>query len=190
MHRWLAGTDIDVGRRHVAVLFADFVGLPELVESIGAELAFRTVAPVVDRLIAAVSAYGGVVQHIVGGASMSVFGLDPRCGEEVAQAVSAGIALTSMHADPGALQVHVGIECGEVVISRSWEPAGFAVWGNTVTVPGVSARVPILELSRSVLVCPHWRQDRKARSSRRPAAWLDRERGSQSGSSGGALLVR
>jgi class 3 adenylate cyclase len=134
MHRWLAGTDIDVGRRHVAVLFADFVGLPELVESIGAELAFRTVAPVVDRLIAAVSAYGGVVQHIVGGASMSVFGLGPRSGDEVAQAVSAGIALTSIDADPGALPVHVGIECGEVVISRSWEPAGFAVWGNTVTV--------------------------------------------------------
>jgi class 3 adenylate cyclase len=29
--------------------------------------------------------------------------------------------------------VHVGIECGEVLVSPSWEPARFAVWGRAVT---------------------------------------------------------
>ncbi len=134
MHRWLAGVDIDVGRRCVAVMFADFVGLADMVESIGAEPAFRKVSPMMDRLIAVVAAHGGVVHHIVGGASMSVFGLGPWCGDESAQLVSAGAALTSIDADLGALPFHVGIECGEVVISRSWEPAGFAVWGDAVTV--------------------------------------------------------
>jgi len=132
MHRLLPGVDIDAGRRHVAVMFADFIGLAGLVESIGAEMAFRQVAPFMDRLIALVVAHNGVVQHVVGGASMSVFGLGPRPGDEVTQAVSAGVALTSTDADLGALPVQVGIECGEVVVSRSWEPAGFAVWGEAV----------------------------------------------------------
>ncbi len=113
MHRWLRGVDIDVGRMHVAVMFADFVGLAGLVESIGAELAFRQVAPVIERLVAVVAANGGVVQHIVGGASMSVFGLRPTRGDEAAQAVSAGVALTSADSGACALPVHVGIECGE-----------------------------------------------------------------------------
>jgi len=133
MHRWLPGVDIDVGRKHVAVMFADFVGLAGLVESIGTEMAFRQVASVMDRLIALVTAHGGVVQHIMGGASMSVFGLGPKPGDEAAQAVSAGVAVTSPTADPRALPSHVGIECGEVVISRSWEPAGYVVWGDAVT---------------------------------------------------------
>src|SRR5262245_58002046 len=81
MHRVLPGVDIDAGQRHVAVMFADFVGLARLVESIGAEMAFRQVAPIIDRLIAIVVAHDGVVQHVVGGASMSVFGLGPRLGD-------------------------------------------------------------------------------------------------------------
>jgi DNA-binding CsgD family transcriptional regulator/class 3 adenylate cyclase len=133
MHRWLPGADINPGRRHVAIMFADFVGLAGLVESIGAELALRQVAPAMDRLIALVAAHGGIVQHIVGGASMSVFGLGSTRDTEATQAVSAGIALTA-NPDPGALPVQIGIECGEVVISRSWEPAGFAVWGDAVAV--------------------------------------------------------
>jgi DNA-binding CsgD family transcriptional regulator len=114
-------------------MFADFVGLAGLVESIGAEMALRQVTSVMDRLMALVAAHGGVVQHIVGGASMSVFGLGPKLGDEASQAVSAGVAVTSRNTDPCVLPIHVGIECGEVVISRSWEPAGFAVWGDAVT---------------------------------------------------------
>jgi class 3 adenylate cyclase len=34
----------------------------------------------------------------------------------------------------GRLPVHVGVECGEVLISSAWEPARFAVWGRPVTV--------------------------------------------------------
>ena len=35
---------------------------------------------------------------------------------------------------PERLPVHVGIECGQVLVSPSWEPAGFAVWGRAVTI--------------------------------------------------------
>jgi class 3 adenylate cyclase len=28
--------------------------------------------------------------------------------------------------------VHIGVESGEVLVTRSWEPAGFGVWGRAV----------------------------------------------------------
>lgn len=131
MHRWSPGVDhIDLGRRHVAVMFADFAGCAGLVESIGAERAVARLAPVMDKLVALVRAHAGVVQHIVGGVSMSVFGLNSGHPDEARRAVRAGVALVSA---ASVLPVRVGIECGEVVVSRSWEPAGFAVWGDAVS---------------------------------------------------------
>ncbi len=135
MQRWAPRVDhIDPGPRHVAVMFADVDGLAGLIESIGAEMAVSRVAPVMNQLVALVLAHAGLVQHIVGGAFMSVFGLNSKAGDEAAHAVRAGVALVSAAADRRLLPVHVGIECGEVVVSRSWEPAGFAVWGHTVMV--------------------------------------------------------
>jgi class 3 adenylate cyclase/DNA-binding CsgD family transcriptional regulator len=134
MQRWAPRVDhIDPGPRHVAVMFAEVDGLAGLIESIGAEMAVSRVAPVMEQLVALVLAHAGLVQHIVGGGSMSVFGLNAKAGDEAAHAVRAGVALVSAAADRRLLPVHVGIECGEVVVSRSWEPAGFAVWGDTVT---------------------------------------------------------
>jgi class 3 adenylate cyclase len=132
MHRWSLGEDhIDPGRRHVAVMFADLTGFAGLVESIGAEVAVARAAPLMDRLVALVATHGGVVQRIVDGASMSVFGLRSETGDHAAQAIRAGVAFVSAAAE-GGLPVHVGIEWGEVAVSRSWEPAGFAVWGDPV----------------------------------------------------------
>jgi DNA-binding CsgD family transcriptional regulator len=49
------------------------------------------------------------------------------------RAVRAAVALVSAASEERRrLPVHVGIECGDVVVSRSWEPAGFAVWGHAV----------------------------------------------------------
>lgn len=133
MHRWSASDRIELGRRHVAIMFADFAGFAGLIESIGAERAVGRLSPVMDKLVALVLAHDGSVQRIVEGSSMSVFGLRATDGHEEAQAVRAGAAVLSAAAEHGILPVHIGIECGEVVVSRSWEPAGFAVWGDSVT---------------------------------------------------------
>jgi class 3 adenylate cyclase len=121
-------------RRHIAVLFADLSGFTKLVESVDPETVYAVVRPLMDELVSLVRAHAGEIQQVLGDGFMSVFGLRSQRGDEVAHAVQAGIALASTTAGQrGRLPVHVGIECGEVLVSPSWEPAGFAVWGQAVT---------------------------------------------------------
>jgi class 3 adenylate cyclase len=133
-------TDITAQRRtHVAVLFADLSGFSGLVESVDPEMVYATVRPIMDESVTLVDAYGGDIQQVLGDGFMAVFGLrtEPGDGDGDAalRAVRVGMALVAATANkPGRLPVHVGIECGEVLVSPSWQPAGFAVWGRAVTV--------------------------------------------------------
>jgi class 3 adenylate cyclase len=121
-------------RRHVAVLFADLSGFTSLVESVDPEMVYEVIRPHMDELVTLVKDHSGEIQQVLGDGFMSVFGLRTQDGDEVARAVRAGISLVSAASDQiGRLPVHVGIECGEVLVSPSWEPAGFAVWGRAVT---------------------------------------------------------
>jgi class 3 adenylate cyclase len=64
-----------------------------------------------------------------------VFGLRGRDGDEALRAVRAGVALVEAAAqNRGSLPAHVGIECGEVLVSPAWGPAGFGIWGRAVTI--------------------------------------------------------
>lgn len=128
--------DTVAGRRmHVAVLFADLSGFTNLVESVDPEMVYEVVRPIMDEFVALVHAHQGDIQQVLGDGFMSVFGLRTQPGEEALRAVRAGVALVAAAGNkPGRLPVHVGIECGEVLVSPSWEPAGFAVWGRAVTV--------------------------------------------------------
>jgi len=121
-------------RRQVAVLFADLSGFTRLVESVDPEMVYEVVRPLMDKLVAQVRAHVGDIQQVLGDGFMSVFGLHSEDGDEAARALRAGIALVAAGTEQGTrLPVRVGIECGEVLVSPSWEPAGFAVWGRAVT---------------------------------------------------------
>jgi class 3 adenylate cyclase len=120
-------------RRHVAVLFADITGFTRLVESVDPETVYEVVRPLMDKLVQVVRVHTGDIQQILGDGFMSVFGLRCVDGDEAARAVQAGLALVSAAGAGGAHPpVHVGIEYGEVLVTPSWEPAGFAVWGRPV----------------------------------------------------------
>ena len=127
--------DIAARRRtHVAVLFVDLSGFTKLVESVDPEMVYEVVRPIMDDFVALVRAHQGDIQQVLGDGFMCVFGLRTQLGDEAIRAVRAGAALVAAGANqPGRLPVHVGIECGEVLVSPSWEPAGFAVWGRAVT---------------------------------------------------------
>jgi class 3 adenylate cyclase len=133
-------TDISAQRRtDVAVLFADLSGFSGLVESVDPEMVYATVRPIMDESVTLVDAYGGDIQQVLGDGFMAVFGLRTEPGDlafnAALRAVRVGMALVAATANkPGRLPVHVGIECGEVLVSPSWQPAGFAVWGRAVTV--------------------------------------------------------
>jgi len=129
-----AGDHVRVQRRHVTVLFADLSGFTGLVESVDPEMVYEVVRPLMDDLVTRVREHAGEIQQVLGDGFMSVFGLRSSNGDEVQRAVRAGLSLVSAASGQrGQLPVHVGIECGEVLVSPSWEPAGFAVWGRAVT---------------------------------------------------------
>jgi class 3 adenylate cyclase len=116
------------------VLFADLSGFTGLVEAVDPEMVYATVRPIMDESVTLVDAYGGDIQQVLGDGFMAVFGLRTEPGDEALRAVRVGMALVAATANkPGRLPVHVGIECGEVLVSPSWQPAGFAVWGRAVT---------------------------------------------------------
>jgi class 3 adenylate cyclase len=126
-------------RSTVTVLFADLTGFTRLVESVDPEVVYEVVRPMMDEFVALVNAHGGEIQQVLGDGFMSVFGLrteldDGERGDDAVRAVRAGLTLVeAARRQPGRLPVHVGIERGEVLVSPSWEPAGYAVWGRAVT---------------------------------------------------------
>ena len=132
--------DISAQRRtHVAVLFADLSGFSGLVESVDPEMVYATVRPIMDESVTLVNAHGGDIQQVLGDGFMAVFGLANRAGRPAARRRSRAVqgrdgARGRDGQQTRAVPVHVGIECGEVLVSPSWQPAGFAVWGRAVTV--------------------------------------------------------
>ncbi|HEX5199962.1 MAG TPA: adenylate/guanylate cyclase domain-containing protein [Actinoplanes sp.] len=118
-------------RRQVAVLFADICGFTRLVESVEPEAVYRIMRPLLDELVARVHEHGGEIQQVLGDGFMAVFGLRRAYGDETERATAAACAMLR-GVRPGRPEIHVGIECGEVLVTRSWEPAGFGVWGRAV----------------------------------------------------------
>ena len=125
---------VDAERRPtVAVLFADLSGFTSLVESVDPKVVYEIVRPMMDEFVTLVRAHGGEIQQVLGDGFMAVFGLHEELGDDAVRAVRAGLSLVDAAGRlPGRLPVHVGIECGEVLVSPSWEPAGYAVWGRAV----------------------------------------------------------
>jgi class 3 adenylate cyclase len=145
-----------LGRRHAAVVFVDLSGFTALVDSAEPEDVYARVHPLIDELAMLVAFHGGEIQQVLGDGFMAVFGLRPeqRDADDVSRtAVTAGLALVGAGAGlSGRLPVHVGIESGELLVSRSWEPARYGVWGRAVT---VAARLCDLAGPHTVNVGPH-----------------------------------
>ena len=120
-------------RRHVAVLFADLTGFTELVETADPEVVYDVVRPLMDELVLLVRLHDGEVQQVLGDGFMCVFGLHGTAGDEAERAVRAGLSLVAAGGTWLARPpVHVGVEFGEVLVTPSWEPAAFGVWGRPV----------------------------------------------------------
>jgi class 3 adenylate cyclase len=121
-------------RRNVAVLFADISGFTGLVEAFEPEIVHDMVRPLMDTLVLLVHGYGGEIQQVLGDGFMAVFGLRSTSGDEARRGVRAALALVSTDLDEVHPPVHVGVEYGEVLVTPSWEPARYGVWGRPVTI--------------------------------------------------------
>jgi class 3 adenylate cyclase len=116
----------------VAVLFADISGFTRLVETLDPEIVYGMVRPLMDELVRLVHLHDGEIQQVLGDGFMALFGLGYARGCVAARAVEAGVALVSAGGGVASPPVHVGVEYGEVLVTPSWEPAGFGVWGRPV----------------------------------------------------------
>lgn len=118
-------------RRIVAVLFADICGFTKLVESVEPEKVYDIMRPLLDVLVECVHQHGGEIQQVLGDGFMAVFGLRHAQGNETARAFAAARAMVRA-VGFGQPDVHIGVESGEVLVTSSWEPATFGVWGHAV----------------------------------------------------------
>jgi class 3 adenylate cyclase len=118
-------------RRRVAVLFADICGFTRLVESVEPEAVYQIMRPLLDDLVGCVHGQGGEIQQVLGDGFMAVFGLTGSYGNEVSRAFTAACAMVRV-VGTDRPAVHIGVESGEVLVTESWEPAGFGVWGHAV----------------------------------------------------------
>ena len=108
-------------RKVVSVLFCDLVGFTAASEDADPEDVRGWLAPYHETLRSTVERFGGTVEKFAGDAILAVFGA-PRSHEDDAErAVRAGLAILDALA-PGALQVRVGINTGEVLVDLGARP--------------------------------------------------------------------
>lgn len=120
------------GRQRLAILFVDISGFTRLVDTAPPETVYEVVRPLLDELVVLVRLHDGEVQQVLGDGFMCAFGLQGQDGREAERAVDAALALAATGASGRHPPVHVGVEYGEVLVTPSWEPAGYGVWGRPV----------------------------------------------------------
>ncbi len=105
-------------RKIVTVLFADIKSSIDIVAFNDPEQAGDVLTDVVREMSAAVRAYGGVVNQILGDGIMALFGAPVAIEEHAAQACRAALAMRSGVQEKlkGQVHVRVGIGSGEVVV--------------------------------------------------------------------------
>jgi class 3 adenylate cyclase/tetratricopeptide (TPR) repeat protein len=145
-------------RKRITMVFADMVASLELLADIDAEEARRLLESVIERMIAVVIDFGGVVNQVSGDGILALFGA-PRALEDHAlrachaalrmQAVIKAQSFAEAHHRP--VHIRIGIHSGEVVVAER----GYGV-DHQYTAFGraahVSARMQQLALPGRILI--------------------------------------
>ena len=143
-------------RKLVTLVFADLSGFTALASSLDPEEVFALVRPGLAAMQQIVEEHGGSVPQVMGDGFMAVFGVPTAHEDDAERAVRAALAVrdharTRDHDRSGIrfLDVHAGVNSGEVMVAPSGEPSGFTVLGDTVN---VAARLADLAPAGVVLV--------------------------------------
>ncbi len=137
---------VRASRRVLTVVFADLVGFTPLSERLDPEDVAAIQSAYFARAREAIIRHGGTVEKYIGDAVVGSFGVPRAHDDDAEQAVRAALAIVdgvaragaALHLESGALQVRVGVNTGEVVIT---EGAGGEGWRLTGDVVNVAARL-------------------------------------------------
>lgn len=107
------------------MLFADMVASLELLADIDAEEARRLLESVVERMIAVITEYGGIVNQVSGDGIMALFGAPSALEDHALRACHAALRMQAVikaqsfaEANERPVQIRVGIHSGEVVVAE------------------------------------------------------------------------
>jgi class 3 adenylate cyclase len=115
-------------RKVVTVLFCDLVGFTARSDQADPEDVQARIGPYHTRLRTEIERYGGTVEKFIGDAVMAVFGAPAAHEDDAERAVRAGLTILEAIADLNEqdagldLQVRVGIETGEAVVTLRARP--------------------------------------------------------------------
>ncbi len=109
-------------RKVVTVLFADLVGFTGRSERLDPEDVQAVLAPYHARLRSELERYGGTVEKFIGDAVMALFGAPVAHEDDPERALRAALAIRDWIVEEGKLQVRIGVNTGEALISLTARP--------------------------------------------------------------------
>src|SRR3984893_3869568 len=109
-------------RKVVTVLFADLVGFTAQAERLDPEDVRSVLAPYYARLRTELERFGGTVEKFIGDAVMALFGAPVAQEAEPERAVRAALAIRDWAREESHIQVRIGVNTGEALISLGARP--------------------------------------------------------------------
>jgi class 3 adenylate cyclase/tetratricopeptide (TPR) repeat protein len=109
-------------RKVVTVLFADLVGFTSRAETLDPEDVEAILRPYHERLRSELERYGGTVEKFIGDAVMAVFGAPVAHEDDPERAVRAAFAIRDAIAEEAELEVRIGINTGEALVTLDARP--------------------------------------------------------------------
>ncbi len=145
---------VEEERRIVTALFADIVGFTALAERRDPEEVKHIVDRAFEQLAEDVTAFGGVVDKIVGDEIVALFGAPVAHSDDAERAVRAGLRMQStmerVKADVGpAVTIRIGINTGEVLVGSTTTGGDYTAMGDVMN---SASRLQELAAAGQVLV--------------------------------------
>ena len=133
-------------RKVVTVLFADLVGFTARAEQLDPEDVRAVLSPYYARLRAELERFGGTVEKFIGDAVMALFGAPVAHEDDPERAVRAALAIRDWAAEQGQIQVRVGVNTGEALVTLGARPGhgeGMAAGDMVNTAARLQAAAPV-----------------------------------------------
>jgi len=133
-------------RKVVTVLFADLVGFTARAEQMDPEDVAAVLAPYHARLRSEFERHGGTVEKFIGDAVMALFGAPVADEDDPERAVRAALAIRDWVLDEGGLEVRIGVNTGEALVTLEARPAegeGMAAGDVVNTAARLQAAAPV-----------------------------------------------
>jgi class 3 adenylate cyclase len=133
-------------RKVVTIVFVDLVGFTSRAEQMDPEDVAAVLAPYHTRVRAELERYGGTVEKFIGDAVMALFGAPVAHEDDPERAVRAALAIRDWVLEEGGLEVRIGVNTGEALITLGARPAegeGMAAGDVVNTAARLQAAAPV-----------------------------------------------